>query len=247
MPLLTARDLITKALKELGIGAEGETPSAETMNDGLDSLNLMLAEWGADGLMTMSEILETFALTTAKASYLMGVTSLALPTDFNTVKPHRIIDAYLHDAAGDDTQISVIPYDQYAAIALKTTTGIPDRLAQYPGAAQQANHVMTVYLYPVPDVLTYSLILISEKPLTQITALGSTLTFTDAWKAAIVFNLAVRLAPQWNKTLHQGTIDAANSTKTAIERLTASLKNYTVDLRIPGVGAGNTGNILTGV
>ena len=48
--MTTARTLITRSLRTLGVLHSGETPSAEEANDALDSLNEMLGAWIHDGL-----------------------------------------------------------------------------------------------------------------------------------------------------------------------------------------------------
>lgn len=49
--MTTARQIIRRAVKELMYLAEGEDPSAETVSDGLDMLNGMIASWHHQGLM----------------------------------------------------------------------------------------------------------------------------------------------------------------------------------------------------
>jgi len=49
--MTTARDICTRALKELMFTAEGESPSSESMSDTLAALNGMLARWRTDGMV----------------------------------------------------------------------------------------------------------------------------------------------------------------------------------------------------
>jgi len=49
--MTTARQICTRALKELVYFAEGETPSAESISDCLDALNGMMASWHNNGLL----------------------------------------------------------------------------------------------------------------------------------------------------------------------------------------------------
>ncbi len=48
--MTTARTLITRSLRTLGVLHSGETPSAEEANDALDALNEMLGAWIHDGI-----------------------------------------------------------------------------------------------------------------------------------------------------------------------------------------------------
>ncbi len=49
--MTTARQIVTRALKELVYFAEGESPSAEASADTLEALNAMLASWHNNGLL----------------------------------------------------------------------------------------------------------------------------------------------------------------------------------------------------
>jgi hypothetical protein len=234
MALVTARDIITKSLKLLGIGAEGETPTAGMANDALDSLNLLLSLWGARNLMTLAEIQETLVLTALQASYTIGVTSLVLPTDLDTPKPYRIINAFIRDTAGYDTRVDIISRNEYNALPIKTTGGRPDRLTQNPGATQQTNQVMTIDLYPVPDATTgYTLFLLSEKPLINIATLDDTIVMQDIYKAAMVSNLAMTIAPEYGRELHPMTIKMANDSLSAIETINSAQNRQIVDFDLP--------------
>jgi hypothetical protein len=245
MAIITARDMITKSLKLLGIGAEGETLTAAMLNDGLDSLNLMLSLWGARNLMTLAEIQENFNLTALQSTYTIGVTSIALPTDLNTTKPYRICSAFIRDSSAIDSPISLISREEYNAVPIKTTPGRPDRLAQYPGATQQTNQVMTLYLYPTPDASTiYTLYLYSEKPLTWIATLDDLINVMEnVYIAAFIPNLALALAPEYGVTPLATVINMANDTMSAIENINSAQKRTIVDLDLPKP---ETGNIMTG-
>jgi len=244
MALATARDMIIKSLKLIGVGAEGEVPSFEMINDALDSLNLMLSLWGARGLMTLAEIQENFPLVASQASYTMGVTSLALVTDFNTIKPSRIISAFIRDASGNDTPLNLITHGQYNDIAIKTTEGQPDSMSQNPGATQQTNRVTTLSFYPVPDTVgTYTVYLFSEKPFTLITTLDDIITMDDIYKAAIIPNLALLIAPEYGRSTPDEIIKFANETLSAIETINSAQKKELVDLGFP---IPESSNILTG-
>ena len=50
----TASDQINRALRLLGVLAEGETPSAETSQDALIALNQMIDSWSTERLSVYS-------------------------------------------------------------------------------------------------------------------------------------------------------------------------------------------------
>ncbi len=239
MALTTARDLIKESLELIGVVAAGEEPSANDMTSGLNSLNLLLSMWGGRNLMTTSEIRESFSLVASQVSYLMGVDSIALPVDFNTPKPSKIVRAFIRDTNDVDYPVTLISRDQYDAIPDKDSTGVPNQLAQDPGATQQTNQVMTVYLYPAPTDATYTIFLFSEKPLTWVSALDDTITMEDVYLAAIPPNLATILAQKFGKALHPETKQLAKDTLSVVETINASQKRPVCDLFLPTSSKGN--------
>lgn len=52
--MATTRDIVTRALGELMFMAEGESPSAQAMSDGLSALNGMIASWRTLGMVVVS-------------------------------------------------------------------------------------------------------------------------------------------------------------------------------------------------
>jgi hypothetical protein len=240
MSLNTVRKIIAKSYKLLGVGGEGETLSSETMNDGLDSLNMLLALWGGRRLMTMAEIKESFNLTAAQVSYTMGVSSLALVTDFDTVKPNRIISAFIRDLSGNDRDVKIITKNEYNSHCLKTTPGVPECLYQDPGSSQQANQVMTLYIYPAPESsTTYTLFMFSEKPLTSLDSLSDDITFNDIYKTAIIPNLAMLLAPEVDRPVSAEVIKWAKDSMDVIETINSVQKKEIIPINPLATGSGN--------
>lgn len=127
---LTARQIVTFALKQLRVVGAGETPSAEDMSDGIEALNLMLKAWQ----MTMPNLWRqtegTLTLTSATASY-----SLA--------SAYRVISARFRQS-GRDIPMALLTREEYQNLALKTSAGIP---TQYYFDPQRASG--TLYVWPV--------------------------------------------------------------------------------------------------
>ena len=68
----TIRDLITDALKEIGVVAEGEVPSAEAAADALRVVNRMVAQWSLDGTGGYYHTRALFPFTANTNRYLLG-------------------------------------------------------------------------------------------------------------------------------------------------------------------------------
>jgi len=98
-----------------------------------------------------------------------------------------------HDQSGIDESITIIDETTYAMISDKDAQGQPDRL-YYDNDYPLGN----IYLYPVPSS-GYSLTLYTRKPLTQLSSLSTAFNMPPGYKKALIYNLAVELAPDYEK------------------------------------------------
>ena len=76
--MATAQDIITDALRTLGVIASGETPTAHDMNDALGRLNRIIETWQTDERAYYSQIDSAFALTIGKGQYAIGDAVLSI-------------------------------------------------------------------------------------------------------------------------------------------------------------------------
>ena len=191
---LTVTSLIYSAMRKIGVMAKSETPTADEMNDALQALNLMLESWSARSLMVRGTIRESFPLTAGVASYTIGPTGT-----FITSKPVAIDQAFVRDTSNLDTGMDVVTLQEYNDYQDKAiATGRPIALSYDPGAAQQANQLGTIMVYYIPDASTaYTLFIESQKPLTDFATITDAVTFEPQYAEAIVYNLALRLHPEY--------------------------------------------------
>lgn len=56
--MATADEIVTRALRRIGIVSVGASPSQEDLSDGLAALNELISSWAADGLATADQSLE---------------------------------------------------------------------------------------------------------------------------------------------------------------------------------------------
>jgi len=198
--MTTARTIIRKALQKIGALVKSEQPSADEANDGLDALNAMIDSWGNDSLSVYARTWETFPLTSS-ASYTIGTGG-----NFNTARPENIVSAYLRSGTVD-YPVEVIDDEAYSTIVFKSLQGISYFL-NYDNAYPLGN----IRLYPVPSA-SYSLFILTEKALTQFTNLDTALSMPPGTERALIYNLAIDLAPEYGQQV------SAELAKTAAESL----------------------------
>lgn len=205
----TVSDLIKGSLRLLGAIAQGETPSSNESTDALAALNDMLDSWSNEGLMLFNRSIETFSLVSSQSSYTFGTGG-----DFNSARPIRLIQAKAKQSGNDaETSVRVLNSDEWSRI---TDTTIESNLPlsiyyndSYP--------LGTVYVWPVPSA-TASLILYSDKPLSNFSLIADTVSLPPGYKEAMRYNLAMRLAPEYGRGISQDIASIAIESKANLMR-----------------------------
>lgn len=185
--MTTARDIIKSALRKIAVLGAGASLSANEADDALNALNSMLASWSAEGNMVYVETKETFNLTNDR------IYTIGSGADFDTTRPINIKSAYVTQG-GTDYPLSEYNNTQYSHLSNKdSTTGIPD-VYYYDGDFPTAK----IYLYPAPNSVA-TITINSIKPLTQFTSLTTDFTFPGEYLLALETNLAVLIAPEYER------------------------------------------------
>jgi hypothetical protein len=232
MALTSAQDIIVKALQKIGVAGENETPSNSAISGGLDSLNAMLGSWSVDGLLVTSRVQEDINLVKGTAEYTIGVGQTA-----NTAKPLAIVGGYVRTTANADYGITVVPRDIYNQQIDKDSEGTPSLLYYDPGVPQQANQAGTIKLFPSPDD-NHTLTIVSDKELTEFSAANETVTFQTFYKRAMIFNLALELAPDYGIVPNPVVVKNAEDSLRAIRNINARNNRIVSKINLPGCSHG---------
>lgn len=205
--MATALQIITRALQKNGVLVGSEVPSSDMTDDGLAALNDLLDSWSNDSLMIYTRTSEQFSLTAGVGTYSIGTGQT-----FNTTRPINLIDAcFTRFAPQYDEPVYLVTDELYNNIADKTTRGRPRQLNysnSYPNGE--------IKLFPVPDQ-NYTLFLESEKALTNWT-LYQDVALPQGWNRALIYNLAIELAPDYGQPLTDVMVKVANEAKGNISR-----------------------------
>lgn len=228
--MTTAQNIIDRALLDLQVIEGGSAPSYQESADALVYLNDLLQAWSNEGLTIYSTTTEGFTLTGA-TSYTMGSGAT-----FNTSRPVRILSAYF-TLNSIDYPVSIINRDEYEAIADKSSTGdVPMFIYVNYGAPN-----VTIYVYPVCPSGTLNLS--SEKPLSSIATLGTSLSLPNGYERALRLALAVELMPQYG-IMNQLIMANASKAKSDIKRVNSANNQVLTGLGLPVYY--KKGNILDG-
>ena len=185
----TAGDIITGALRLLGVVAEGESPSPESAADALAAMNQMIESWNTERLSVFATQDQIFSWPATVISRTLGPTG-----DFVGNRPILIDDStYFKDpSTGVSYGLKLINQQQYNGIALKTVR------STYPQVmwVNMTYPDIEMYIYPVPTrVLEFHIVSVEE--LTRPAILATVLSFPPGYLRAFRYNLACELAPEF--------------------------------------------------
>ena len=188
MATYTAGEQINRALRLLGVLAEGETPSAVVSQDCMMALNQMIESWNIERLSVFSTQDQVFTWPSGLLSRTLGPSG-----DFIGNRPVLFDDAtYFKAPNGVSYGIKFINQQQYNGIAVKTVTSTFPQVIfvnmTYPNAE--------MFIYPRPtQALEWHFVSVNE--LNQPATLATALHFPPGYLRAFTYNLAMEIAPEF--------------------------------------------------
>lgn len=267
--MATVRDIIAGSLRLISVVAAGETPTAQEQADALVSLNDMIETWSNEGLMIFKTDREVFPLTSGKSSYTIGPLG-----DFATSRPMQVMDvkSTLPDTVvtiitpydpGDplaippipetpevtqtsylakaETPVDIFNIQQWGEIRDKRTTGSLVSKVFFQGTYP----LETMDVWPVPSIES-GVVLYTLKALSSFTSVNDTVSLPPGYARALRYNLAVELAPEYEREAKPSVLNTANESKAALMRKNARPVLLKSDAEGMATNR-STFNIITGV
>ena len=185
----TVGDQINRALRLLGVLAEGETPSAETSQDALMAFQQMVDSWNTERLSVFCTQDQVFTWPAGLVSRTLGPTG-----DFVGLRPVLLDDSTYYRDPGTNVSFGIkfINQQQYNGIAVKTVT------STYPQVIFVNNTFPDVemYVYPRPtrDLEWH---FVSVQKLDIPAGLATVLYYPPGYLRAFTYNLAMEMAPEF--------------------------------------------------
>lgn len=170
--------IITEAFERIGLF--GEQVSGDMMSSAIHSFNFMLNSWTRDES-------KQWALTSLEQYFpAVGQTSFQLNNG-----QYDVLDM-IYRQNGVDIGMSQISRDEYLLINVKTVQSTP---VQY--FCDKSTYPPTIYLYPVPNSTTISLIFTAVNLPQDIDNPAFLAAVTPWWLEAMAMGLAARLAAKF--------------------------------------------------
>lgn len=193
MPLFTAQDICSFALRAAGVLGVGQTALAGDFQDAFNALNGMVAQWNQKRWL-IYHLLDVYMPTTGAMSYTVGPGQY-----FNTAsRVDRLEAAFFRQFVSSVPGQTYVDYpldilqsrEDYNRIALK-------QLQSWPEAIFFDSGQPTGSVYPIPiplQNLTAELHLTIKATLPQFTSYTQVLNLPNEYTEALWTNLVIRLA-----------------------------------------------------
>jgi hypothetical protein len=183
---LQRNDIIAAAMRKIGALAKGQTPDTEDYTNGAQALNSLISLFSTDGMPLWKRMETTVALVDGTASYTL-TSSLKLT--------QVVLRSITSSVQYELTRKSLYDFN-----ALPDTDGMPVHYTYSPGISDG-----TLRLWPTPDsssATEYEVIAVYQKEFDGFFTATDTPDFPPYWTDALIYGLAVRLAPEFGLPLN---------------------------------------------
>lgn len=175
-------DIIAAALRKIGVLAKGTSPDSDDLDYGTTALNGIIARFNTLGMPLWKRESELIPIVSGTDTYTLT----------NAIK---VTEVYL-EAINSSTQYRIQPKSAYDITNLPySTTGIPVSWAYTPNKTDGGD----LQIWPIPDdgaESDYQLLAIKQNEFTSFDDAADEPDFPAYWYDAIIYALAVSLAPE---------------------------------------------------
>lgn len=234
MPPTTVLDVVSNAMIESGILAQGETASAEDADFAFKKLNRLVDSMNARGYAVYVTGHNSYAFAASQQSYTIG-RGTAPVANFVADRPVKITAANLIVVAANPDYrlpLSIIEVLDYAEIPVPAETGAEPHTLYYQPTWPNG----TLWPWPYPEnaaaAIANKLELFTWTQITAFTALTDTFSFPPGYEDAITLSLAEILGGNVTDSLK----DQARKARMTIQGVNSKApKLQTRDSGMPGV------------
>lgn len=211
---MTVQDLVSAAMKRIGVLAAGETPQSEESTDGLLRLNSLIDSLSNERLTIYTITCTPWTIAGNDGSYTVGASA-----NINTTRPQSalFIDrvSYIDTAQSPDFEYPLIMLtpNEYAAIGAKYQTNTTPYAWYY----NPTYPTGTLTLWPVPTRNDLTGAFYAPTPVSQFASLATTISLPPSYERMLTANLAVELCPEYGQPVHPKLQQIADDSKAAIK------------------------------
>jgi hypothetical protein len=210
---MLVQDLLTAAIRSLGVVAAEEVPSTSELTDALSAANDILSSWSPQILPVLPMVREYFALT-GLPSYTMGFNGGSL----NTQRPVKIEAIAITSSNGARQPARMVTIEEFEARPDTTAHGLFAEVWWQDGGFP----LISIFLLPVPAA-GGQIEIASYKPLAAFVNLTDTINLAPGYTRALRWALAFEMAPEFGRPVSQELASLAADAKTSITGLNQAI------------------------
>lgn len=230
MATQTYRDLIASSMRLNGIIAQGQTPSGAQAQDALYCLRELVDRWNATDTMLYTTRISTNVLVGGQTDYTVGP---GADIDI-TIRPTKLQAAWLRDTSNPygnnvDRRMNILSATEWGNIVAKTVTSNLPYFVYFDAAWPVAK----VHVWPVPSAGN-TLVLHWLANLDADMGLDDEESLPPAYRAALKYNLAIALAPEYGLEPSPTVSQQALASVLAIQQSTFSPERMEYDFAATG-------------
>lgn len=212
-----ANKIILLAAKQVGVYGIGQALQPQDIQDCFDLLNMMLGEWSEQRLAVYHLLDVTFPCDNS-ISYTIGPSG-----KINTTYPVRLESAFFTNNSVNYPLRIIHAKEDFTRIALPTLSSFPEYIfldTDWPLAL--------IKIWPIPNN-TYSVTLQTMAQLTAFAQLTDAVNLRPSYQAALMYNLAVRIAAVFSRPVPEDVRVLAGVTKRSMQKANTQIPMLKVD------------------
>lgn len=221
----TVNDIITQSLRALGVIASNEVPSADDSFDALSALNRLLDQWKMERLNIYTITRTTWSIVSGTQDYTLGTGGT-----INVMRPVFLDHVNYQDTSLSPTQeylLQPLTDDAWSNVPQKALTSTRPTCWYY--NPTYTTGFGTISVWPVPTSTTLQGVLYAPAAVDEFTAVTSVVSLPPGYRRMLVSNLALELAPEYQREVHPGLVAASQDSKSAVKRANKRLMDLSVD------------------
>lgn len=184
---LNRDQVVTAALRKLGVLPSGGVPNGLQLGETLDSLQALVKTLQADGMPLWKIASQTFTTVAGTSSYAVGPSQT-----INCPKPLRVLQALFQASGGNNINMNVFNRYDFNVLPKVNSSGVPIDLYYQPGRTTG-----TISLWPTPIDSTTLITFDYHSPYEDMTAGTTEFDFPSQWMTPLIYMLAWMMAPEY--------------------------------------------------
>jgi hypothetical protein len=239
---VTVLDVITDALRELGVIAQGETATNYDADHGLSAINRLIDQWAAERMQIYAQTRTTWAIVSGTQVYTVGTGGTV-----NLVRPVFLDHIhYLNTGLATTTEFQLQPLtdDAWSKVPIK------DLSSPYPTCwyYNPTFPLGTLTLWPNPSSATLTGVMYAPTAVAEFTALTTAISLPPGYRRMLVKNLALEMAPSFSREVSGMLAAQAADSLSAVKRSNKRMMDMSVESAalIQGQSRRHYYNIYTG-